>query len=210
MGIGDEKDAAEIVKFVRKAKYKINISVRSGGHSYSCTSSKPDGIQLDLRGIRKIELMETSRSSSGWAVKLGSGLSWNQVLDKLSPDKWTIVHGQCLSVGVGGFTLGGGANMIGTSARYGTAMEQVIEYRMVTASGEIITASDDDGVKIVSDDGNTTFLPEDDPRKGTNIMFGLRGAEHRLVLLLSFCSKSTQSQRPTPQLSLFSLTMTKT
>ena len=38
--IGDEKDAAEIVKFVRKAKYKINISVRSGGHSYSCTSSK--------------------------------------------------------------------------------------------------------------------------------------------------------------------------
>ena len=40
---------------------------------------QPDGVQLDLRGLRKIELMETSRSSSGWAVKLGSGLSWNQV-----------------------------------------------------------------------------------------------------------------------------------
>ena len=49
-----------------------------------------------------------------------------KVLEKLNPEKWTVVHGQCLSVGVGGFTLGGGVNMVGSTARYGAAMEQVL------------------------------------------------------------------------------------
>ena len=85
------------------------------------------------------------------------------------------MHGQCLSVGVGGFTLGGGMNLIAASAKYGTAMEQVIEYRMVTARGDIITVSEN-GVQRLSDDRNMTSLQDDDPRKGTDIMFGLRGA----------------------------------
>ena len=51
-----------------------------------------------------------------------------KVLEKLSPEKWTVVHGQCLSVGVGGFTLGGGVNMVGSTAKYGAAMEQVLSF----------------------------------------------------------------------------------
>ena len=51
-----------------------------------------------------------------------------KVLEKLSPEKWTVVHGQCLSVGVGGFTLGGGVNMVGSTAKYGAAMEQVLNF----------------------------------------------------------------------------------
>ena len=73
------------------------------------------------------------------------------------------MHGQCLSVGVGGFTLGGGVNLIGASAKYGTAMEQVI------------TVSEN-GVQRLSDERNMTSLQDDDLRKGTDIMFGLRGA----------------------------------
>lgn len=93
----------------------------------------------------------------------------------MKPEKWTVVHGQCLSVGVGGFTLGGGVNMVGSTAKYGAAMEQVIEYRMVTASGEIVIVTEED-VKIVSDEGNLTTLPDDDPRKESDLLFGLRGA----------------------------------
>ena len=48
-----------------------------------------------------------------------------QVLEVVPPSQWTVVHGQCLGVGVAGFTLGGGVNMVGTTARYGAAMEQV-------------------------------------------------------------------------------------
>ena len=49
-----------------------------------------------------------------------------QVLEVIPPSQWTVVHGQCLGVGVAGFTLGGGVNMVGSTARYGAAMEQVL------------------------------------------------------------------------------------
>ena len=81
-----------------------------------------------------IELIETNASSTGstfhskfkvsnvcistgWAARLGPGASWADVLARLPPDTWTLVHGQCLGVGVGGFTLGGGVNMVGSTAR---------------------------------------------------------------------------------------------
>ena len=38
--IGDEMDVSSVVKFVRESGYDINLSVRSGGHSFSCASSK--------------------------------------------------------------------------------------------------------------------------------------------------------------------------
>ena len=57
------------------------------------------------------------------------------MLDKIPTYKWTVVYGQCL--GVGGFLLGGGVNMVGSTTRYGAEMEQVLQYRMVTATVEI-------------------------------------------------------------------------
>ena len=43
-----------------------------------------------------------------------------QVLDKIPTYKWTVVYGQCL--GVGGFLLGGGVNMVGSTTRYGAGI----------------------------------------------------------------------------------------
>ena len=88
------------------------------------------------------------------------------MLDRLPPDTWTLVHGQCLGVGVGGFTLGGGVNMVGSTARYGAAMEQVLEYTLVTAEGELVTVTE----------GGVVGLEEGDPRAGADILMGLRGA----------------------------------
>ena len=165
--VGSSGDVAELVRFV--GEKSVELSVRSGGHSYSCTSSRTGGLQLDMRGLSAVQLEETDRSSTGWAVRLGPGATWEKVLAVLSPTQWTVVHGQCLGVGVGGFTLGGGVNMVGSTARYGAAMEQVIQYQLVTARGETITV----------DEEAVTFpekLSDDDPRKGTDLLFGLRGA----------------------------------
>ena len=49
-----------------------------------------------------------------------------------------MVHGQCLSVGVGGYLLGGGINFVGTSAKHGTGASNILEYEMVTATGDIV------------------------------------------------------------------------
>ena len=185
---GSTEDVAEVVKFVAERE-EVELSVRSGGHSYSCTSSRAGGLQLDLRGLRAVSLLQTGRSSTGWAARLGPGASWASVLALISPDLWTVVHGQCLSVGVGGFTLGGGVNMVGTTARYGAAMEQVISYEMVTARGEIVHI-EEEAVTFPEE------VEEDDPRRETDILFGLRGAGASFGVVTEFLVKVYPEPEP--------------
>ena len=44
--------------------------------------------------------------------------------------RYTVIHGQCLSVGVGGYLLGGGVNALGASARHGFGAQQVIKMKV--------------------------------------------------------------------------------
>ena len=49
-----------------------------------------------------------------------------------------MIHGQCTSVGVAGYLLGGGINVVGTSERYGSGANHVARYTMVDAQGRIL------------------------------------------------------------------------
>ena len=69
---------------------------------------------------------------------LGPGGTWADVLRKIPPSKFTLIHGQCTSVGVGGYILGGGVNVVGTSEKYGSAANHVERYTMVDAEGRIL------------------------------------------------------------------------
>lgn len=53
-----------------------------------------------------------------------------------------MVHGQCTDVGVGGYLLGGGVNVAGSTTRYGLGCENVVEYEMVTSSGDILNINE--------------------------------------------------------------------
>ena len=105
------EDVANIVKISRR--YKVPLSVRSGGHSYICANIKNEGIQIDTRGLNKIEL--TSRypfQPPGPALLLGPGQTWGRVLKFIPPDRYTLIHGACTSVGVGGYLTGKCCNII--------------------------------------------------------------------------------------------------
>merc|ERR1719331_2967323 len=69
------------------------------------------GLHLDLRELAGVHLHQSHLSSTGWAAVLGPGATWSKVLEEIDPEYWTLIHGQCLSVGVGGYLLGGGVNM---------------------------------------------------------------------------------------------------
>ena len=60
----------------------------------------------------------------------------------IPPEKYTMVHGQCLTVGVGGYLLGGGTNALGASAKFGFAVHNIIEMRLVLADGSIARVND--------------------------------------------------------------------
>ena len=73
-------DVASIVKISRR--YKVPLSIRSGGHSYICASIKNYGIHIDMRMFNKVQM--TSRfpfGPPGPALCLGSGQTWARVLE---------------------------------------------------------------------------------------------------------------------------------
>ena len=74
---------------------------------------------------------------------LGPGSTWKEVLEVLPPTKFTMIHGQCTSVGVAGYLLGGGINVVGTSERYGSGADHVVRYTMVDAKGRILLVSEE-------------------------------------------------------------------
>ena len=98
------------------------------------------------------------------------------------------MHGQCLGVGVGGFLLGGGVNMVGSTTRYGAGMEQVLQYRMVTATGEIAIV-ERDVVQIISASGEVKNSTSQDPRLSHNLWLGLHGAGASFGIVTEFLYK---------------------
>ena len=53
-----------------------------------------------------MEFSSTGLSPTGLALKLGPGRIWGDVLKFAPPEQFSYPHGQCRSVGVGGYLLG--------------------------------------------------------------------------------------------------------
>ena len=69
-----------------------------------------------------------------------------------------MLAGQCRSVGVGGYLLGGGVNWLGSYNKYGYGAEHVLAMRVVLATGEI-------GVV----DSRATSIEYPIPRQGSSL-----------------------------------------
>lgn len=79
----------DVARAVQTAvKFNIEISVRGGGHSYQCLGIKSNSMNIDLRSINEIEFYPESL-----LVRFGAGVTWNDVLKVVDPDKYTVIHG---------------------------------------------------------------------------------------------------------------------
>ena len=126
------ENTEEVSKVVKIAnKHKKQISVRSGGHSYQCQGLIQDSLNVDLRSLRTVKVISPHEAI------LGAGNTWGQVLDVIDNRKFTYIHGQCLNVGVSGFLLGLGTNLIGTSSRFGAGADHVLQHTVVLGDGSI-------------------------------------------------------------------------
>ena len=131
------EDVAAAVRFA--TTNSLNISVRSGGHSYTCNMIKPGSLHLDLRSLNSTELRPAA-SGNGTELALGPGNTMVDLLDALEPGQM-IVHGQCPTVGGGGLFLHGGYHTTLT-LKYGRGNDTVVAMEVVTADGRILQLSD--------------------------------------------------------------------
>lgn len=126
------QDAATCVVWARATG--VPFAVRSGGHSYAGYSTS-NGLVIDVRGMQQVTV-----DRAAGTVVVAAGVNNAEVGAALAPHGLYFPGGRCPTVGVAGLTLGGGW---GFSCRHlGMTCDSLLETELVTARGEIITASE--------------------------------------------------------------------
>ena len=129
------EDVAATVDFAQSNR--LPLAVRGGGHSYAGYNSCDSGLVVDLSGLNRI-VVDADLSTA----RVGGGTLSGAIEAQTAKSDRATVLGQCPSVGVGGFLLGGGVGPL--MSRHGLGCDNVISAEVVLADGRIVTASQSD------------------------------------------------------------------
>ena len=133
------RSAQHVQKAVLFAKeYNLRLVVRNTGHDGSGRSSSPNSFQIHTHLLKGIEyhadfVAKGAMIASGRAVTIGAGVMHWELSERGTRDGFIVVAGECPTVGAaGGFLQGGGVSSFHSHTR-GLAVDNVLEYRVVTA-----------------------------------------------------------------------------
>jgi hypothetical protein len=130
------EDIVTALRFAREQH--LDVSVRSGGHSFSGLGTNTGGLVLDLTPFNTVEVLDPARQ----LVRIGAGARWGEVATELAAHGLAISSGDTRQVGVGGLTLGGG---IGWMVRkYGLTIDSLHAAQLITADGQVLRVSADE------------------------------------------------------------------
>ncbi|XP_059083235.1 uncharacterized protein LOC131880586 [Tigriopus californicus] len=161
----------------------ISLSVRSGGHGYLCQHLKNNSLHLDLRRLNHMHLLTPDPEKNlPLRLNLGPGSTWGRVLKQFPISRYSMVHGQCTTVGVGGYLLGGGVNFVGTSSKLGSGSQNVMEYTMISATGDLLKVSENaiQTLHLNESVKDTLLEPKND------LFFALKGAGSSFGIVTNF------------------------
>lgn len=129
----DAIDVATAVSFARDNH--LPLMVRSGGHSIARYSVGDDAFVIDLSQMKSISINPTERTA-----RVQPGVTSGDLGGPANDYGLALSTGDTASVGMGGLTTGGG---IGYMVRkYGLTIDHLLSAQVVTANGEIVTASE--------------------------------------------------------------------
>jgi FAD/FMN-containing dehydrogenase len=136
----------------------LQIAVRGGGHSFPGFSLAEGGIVIDLSLMCRVQVdpeVRTARAQGG--VLLGE-------LDAATQEYGLAVpSGIVTHTGVAGLTLGGGIGWL--MRKYGLTIDQLLSADVVTADGELVTAS---------------------PTQNADLFWGIRGGGGNFGIVVDF------------------------
>ncbi len=112
-------------------QYNVPFTMKSGGHSangMSTINGSNDGAFViylaKMRAVDKV-VQET--------VTVQAGATWQDIYSEVKKTNYLIAGGDSATVGVAGYTLGGGRSII--SRMYGLGIDNVLSFTVVTAAG---------------------------------------------------------------------------
>ncbi len=124
-------DVAATVRFARDSG--MPLSVYGGGHGVTGTAVC-DGIVADLRPMKDVVIDQNARTA-----RAGAGLTWGEFDAVTQLHGLAVTGGRVSTTGVAGLILGSGSGWL--ERKFGYTADNLLSVEMVTADGEIVTAS---------------------------------------------------------------------
>src|SRR5215218_412676 len=131
----DARDVATVVDFARD--HSLPLAVPSGGHSLAYLSVIDNAIVVDLSDMARIEVDPEARTA-----RVQPGATSGDLAGPANEFGLALSTGDTHSVGMGGLTTGGGIGFM--VRKYGLAIDNLHAAQVVTAAGDIVTASAED------------------------------------------------------------------
>jgi FAD/FMN-containing dehydrogenase len=133
----------DIGRAVRLANAEeLAIGVRSGGHAWGANAIREGGLLLDLSRLDSIHIDPDRRRAT-----IEPGVRGNALTAALKPHGLYFPAGHCPTVGLAGFTLGGGFGF--NSRAIGPAAFSLRAVDVVLADGTQVHATDDEHADIL-------------------------------------------------------------
>lgn len=127
-----KKDVVNAICWARK--HHVSIRIRSGGHHYEGYSTGDLVLVIDISRLNELKL-DKQRNM----LKIEAGAKNTEVYDLIGSNGYVFPGGTCPTVGVSGFTLGGGWGF--SSRLYGLGCDGLIELELVDYQGRLIRAN---------------------------------------------------------------------
>ena len=125
----------DVVAAVKLAREKgLAVAIRAGGHNVSGNATCDDGVVIDLRRMKGVNVDSDRRIASA-----EGGVTWGEYDRETQRHGLASPGGAISTTGIAGLTLGGGFGWLSRS--YGLACDSVVSAEVVTAAGEVLTAS---------------------------------------------------------------------
>jgi hypothetical protein len=123
------------VALVVARELDLSLAVQATGHGSVVACD--EGFLLKTTAMAEVRIDPEHR-----LARVGPGATWEQVNAAAAPYGLAALAGRCATVGVTGYTLGGGTGWL--SRRFGYAADSVVSAQVVTAEGKLVTAAADE------------------------------------------------------------------
>jgi hypothetical protein len=129
---GSSSDVARALEFAREKD--LPLAIRSGGHSRLGYGMCDGGLVIDLSSFKQVEVNAQRRTARAQAGALVRDL--DEATQRLG---LATTSGGCPTVGIAGFTLGGGEGRL--MEKYGAACDNLLSAEVVCVDGRVVEAS---------------------------------------------------------------------
>jgi FAD binding domain/Berberine and berberine like len=124
------KDVQLAVEFARDRS--LLTAVRSGGHSFAGHGVCDDGMVIDLSAMKRAQIDPAHET-----IRIEPGIIAGELDCLTQAFRMAVPLGSCPSVGVAGYSLGGGESSL--TPKFGYGCDSIVGLEVVTANGKAIT-----------------------------------------------------------------------